>query len=788
MIGISLLLRHCVLLVMATLLLDATTDRNTCTVNAFKTGLQQQPLPLPLPLPWSNNRSVRDTVPYFADLTSTVDVADVDEKNTTPMVAVSVTAVTMADADVDVDVDTETKILTKKKTTTTEMNTSGDSSAAVTTTTDVASPSSSHSVQRKKPKPKPTTRHKQTKKLQQQQTRQARTRTRTRIQRQPPGPYAFPIVGTLFDFFSRGGVDGMCDVHESMYQDYGEIYGMNLASGDVAPGEYSEVVLCDPRMYDQLLKQETRFPVGAASQVTSFVDYYQENNLTVASGSVSNGPDWKEWRQATSPDMSGLWETYLPTIAETCAKISKIAGREVSIEQNMEFGTDFLSRAAFDMFSAVLYGESPHTTNSRLVSPQDLEFVVATQRAFDITGQLMTNPIHKFLKSNLYDQFVLNMDRTFQFATDRTKEYAEDAVEARHQQQQQQQQQEKELVGSATPPPTTATTTSSISNDEDNTTRSTGSGGGTSGCPIAAIKAATSSSSSNLSQRTDRQKKKKSIDTQFSNPSFVERLIHREQLSMEEISESIAPLLMAGLDTTAYQMSWFYLHMASSPDIQQKLATDLHTHLGGEDVTTKEQLDSLLYLKACIREAHRLTPTGAMQVKTLPNDIDLVMRSSSSSSDDDDDDDKTQNNKEDNTEYYCTIKAGQRISLNLRGYPMDPNYVEAPQTYQPERFLPEAIAQRKGTMAALALDHPDFADAFGRGKRRCLGANVATAEMMILAARLLQDWKIAFVDDNEAIQSPTKTWKPIQKLMLRADPYPSMTLVPRERTPHKSTM
>mmetsp|Transcript_50402 Transcript_50402/g.51259 ORF Transcript_50402/g.51259 Transcript_50402/m.51259 type:complete len:433 (-) Transcript_50402:187-1485(-) len=333
------------------------------------------------------------------------------------------------------------------------------------------------------------------------------------------------------------------------------------------------------------------------------------------------------------------------------------------------------------------------------------------------------------------------------------------------------------------PPPTTATTTSSISNDEDNTTRSTGSGGGTSGCPIAAIKAA-AVSSSNLN-RLNNGRQKQSIATKFINPSFVERLIHREQLSMEEISESIAPLLMAGLDTTAYQMSWFYLHMASSPDIQQKLATDLHTHLGGEDVTTKEQLDSLLYLKACIREAHRLTPTGAMQVKTLPNDIDLVMRSSSSSSDDD----KTPNkNSDDDTDYYCTIKAGQRISLNLRGYPMDPHYVEAPHTYQPERFLPDAIAQRKGTMAALALDHPDFADAFGRGKRRCLGANVATAEMMILAARLLQDWEIAFVDDNEAIQSPTKTWKPIQKLMLRAEPYPSMTLVPRrENTTTQST-
>ena len=44
-------------------------------------------------------------------------------------------------------------------------------------------------------------------------------------------------------------------------------------------------------MYEQLLKQETRFPVGAAAQATSFVDYYQDNNLTVASGSVSTGPE-----------------------------------------------------------------------------------------------------------------------------------------------------------------------------------------------------------------------------------------------------------------------------------------------------------------------------------------------------------------------------------------------------------------------------------------------------------------------------------------------------------------
>ena len=83
------------------------------------------------------------------------------------------------------------------------------------------------------------------------------------------------------------------------------------------------------------------------------------------------------------------------------------------------------------MFSAVLCRESPHTTNSRLVSSQDVEFVVAAQRAFDITGKLMINPFYQLFQTKLYEQFVRHTDRTFQFATDRTKEFAEEAMDAR---------------------------------------------------------------------------------------------------------------------------------------------------------------------------------------------------------------------------------------------------------------------------------------------------------------------------------------------------------------------
>jgi cytochrome P450 len=231
---------------------------------------------------------------------------------------------------------------------------------------------------------------------------------------------------------------------------------------------------------------------------------------------------------------------------------------------------------------------------------------------------------------------------------------------------------------------------------------------------------------------------------------FVERLMNRGKLSREDIQSASGPLLMAGVDTTAYVLSWVFLNLASNTEKQQKLAEQLQTVLKGDDLTTLEQMNSLPYLKACIRESHRLTPSAPISVKKLNEDIDVVV------------DDKA----------YRVI-AGQRISLNLRAYPMDPRFVENPTQYNPERFLPDAVKARKGTPSEV-IDHPSFADPFGRGKRRCLGSNVAIAEIRILVARLIQDYEITLVDPNDA-----QKWKPKQKLLLKADPYPSMKLVRR---------
>ncbi|KAL7533470.1 hypothetical protein ACHAWF_004521 [Thalassiosira exigua] len=462
----------------------------------------------------------------------------------------------------------------------------------------------------------------------------------------PPAPFRWPVLGTLPDFVARGGVDRLREIYEDMYSEYGDVFEMSILGA-------SDLVVSDPRVYEDACRRgEGDYPIGGAEMVTTFGDYYKENNATMAMKSISRGPEWREWRDSVEPDLYIGWRGYLPSIADTARSISEVAGREV-MEEGHAF-VDFVSRSAFDLFSTVMYGESPRTTDGRASNQEDLEFVRSTQRAFDATGSLISDPLNELFKGSIYQDFKANMDMTMDFAYSRTREYVRRAAG-------------KEVDGL-----TAEDAESEASSDSK--------------CPMQGLK--------------------RSIEGSFENPSFVERL----------------------------------------------LAAELKSTLKGDDVSTLEQMNSLPYLRACIRESHRLTPPAVIQTKSLNEDVDVVV---------------------DGAIYRVPVES--RVSLNLRGWPMDPKYVDEPHAYRPERFLPDAVAERRGTKSEVALDHPSFADPFGRGKRRCLGSNVAIAEITIFAARIIQDYEITLKDPKDAGR-----WRPKQKLLLKADPYPAMKLVPRE--------
>ena len=456
------------------------------------------------------------------------------------------------------------------------------------------------------------------------------------------------------------------------------------------------LVLSDPRAYETVLRAEGKFPIGGAEAVDTFINYYRENNVTMGIKLTSHGPGWKEMRRTLDPDLYVAWKSYLPMIAGAARQISSVAGYELNSgvdNPNPVKFVDFVSRSAFDMFYTVIYGENPETTNSQRVKVEDIEFVRSAKTAFDLTGVLLMNPLEKVFNTDAYQKFNEKMDKVMAFGNDKAEEYLKSV-----------RQEEVEMKSVSTVD----------ANEEE----------GGSKCPVQALK-----SGSN---------------------SLIGRLVDRK-VPDDELKTFTGPMLMAGVDTTAYVMSWLYLNLASNPQVQTKLANELKTVLNGADVTTAKQINSLPYLQACIRESHRLTPPAIVNSKKLEKDVDIVV----------------------NGKTY-RAKAGTQICLNLCAIPWDEKYVDSPLEYRPERFLSDAIEARKGTLSEI-IDHPGFEDGFGRGKRRCAGANVAKAEIVILAARLIQDWEITLADPSQKDE-----WVRKQFLMLKADPYPDMKLTPRQ--------
>jgi len=521
----------------------------------------------------------------------------------------------------------------------------------------------------------------------------------------PPGPVRWPVVGTLPDFLSRGGADALFDVHDSLYSEFGDVYGMSILGDD-------EAIVCDPVLFEEVFRAEGKYPYGSAQEAKVFIDYHREagNNETLKS--LLDGEEWLQWRRKFNVDVfgSGAARSYLPLIAAAASGASAAAGRHEGCG-----GFDvFVSRTAFDMFCGIMFGENPGTADAESADEGDVFFVKNTQAAFGLAGAIMLNPLEKMFGSKTYDEFVDSMDTSMDFARERTLQFVKLAEE-----------QQRRGQGVHMAPAGAIDATEPL--------------GDASGCPIQGVRAAAATLGERLADGTA---------SAASPPSCISRLVARGEMSPDDMAESIGALLLAGVDTTAYVLQWLYLNLASHPAAQTALAEELHAVLAGGDLT-EDALDRLPYLRACIRESHRLTPPGPITgVRRLTRDVEMG---------------------------GYPVPKGQRLSLNIIAFPMDPRFVEDPEEFRPERFLPDAVRARRGTPSEV-IDHRLLRTPFGSGVRTCLGARLAEAEIMVLTARLVQDWEMGF----EGVPK----WTRKQGLFVKADPFPQFQLKPRKRETH----
>ena len=82
--------------------------------------------------------------------------------------------------------------------------------------------------------------------------------------------------------------------------------------------------------------------------------------------------------------------------------------------------------------------------------------------------------------------------------------------------------------------------------------------------------------------------------------------------------------MVAGHDSTAYQVSWIIIEISRHPDVLQKLRVELDSLVSSDGVVefTPQQLSKMEYLSMVIKEGMRLWPVAASgSNRVLSHDI-----------------------------------------------------------------------------------------------------------------------------------------------------------------------
>jgi len=224
--------------------------------------------------------------------------------------------------------------------------------------------------------------------------------------------------------------------------------------------------------------------------------------------------------------------------------------------------------------------------------------------------------------------------------------------------------------------------------------------------------------------------------------SYAAKLLERDELTKEEIVQTLMVLLQAGVDTTATVINWLLINLASNVEAQNKLREEVLSICPSGDIT-EDHLKEMTYLKACIRESHRLTP-GLTLGTARPAPRDLEMSG-------------------------YEIPEGTLIVTNTHCIQNDPNLVEHVDKFMPERWSKSAVEARKGTAQGIC-DHALLRDSFGMGARSCLGQRVAKLEIQVAMARLIRDWRLEMPHGQ--------SWEVNATFLTKAEPFPEFRMSP----------
>lgn len=175
-------------------------------------------------------------------------------------------------------------------------------------------------------------------------------------------------------------------------------------------------------------------------------------------------------------------------------------------------------------------------------------------------------------------------------------------------------------------------------------------------------------------------------------------------MTEEFLRDVVLNMVIAGRDTTACTLSWFFYILATNPEIQKKLHEEVDAKFQADRAPTIKSVSpsEMPYLHGVLYETLRLYPPVPIDGKQATND-DILPNGTK-------------------------IPAGSKMTFMVYAIGRDPTVYPDPEVVKPERWIP------------FKEPAPHEFPVFQAGPRICLGQNMALFEAKIAAMMVLHEY------------------------------------------------
>ncbi|XP_051986679.1 cytochrome P450 27C1-like [Xyrauchen texanus] len=194
-------------------------------------------------------------------------------------------------------------------------------------------------------------------------------------------------------------------------------------------------------------------------------------------------------------------------------------------------------------------------------------------------------------------------------------------------------------------------------------------------------------------------------------------LVTRE-MNLEEIYANMTEMLLAGVDTTSFTLSWSAYLLARHPMVQQEIFEEVDRVLGGR-VPTGEDVTSLPLIRGLVKETLRLFPVLPGNGRVTQDDLIIGG-------------------------YF--IPKGTQLALCHYSTSMEEENFPHADEFRPDRWIRKYASDRVDNFGSIP---------FGYGIRSCIGKRIAELEMHLSLTQILQNFHIEVSPQTTDVRAKT---------------------------------